>query len=72
VNLDDLGSIADIVGELASNPVYRAAFTARLEAGTVNPVLLERLINYARDQETAGHAMARQVLTAAGVSWEAV
>jgi hypothetical protein len=67
----ELDRMDDLAEELAKDSTYRAAFTARLEAGTINPMLLERLINYARDQQaTAGQAIARQVLTAAGISWE--
>lgn len=66
-------SIGEIVGFLIDDPEYRTAFTARLGARTVDPVIVERLIAYARArQATKGQAIARKVLTDAGVSWEAL
>jgi hypothetical protein len=62
-----------IVKRLAGDPAYRLALTERLAARTVGTEILDRLIVYARGrQSTMGHAMARKVLTDAGVSWEAL
>lgn len=66
-------SIGEIVRVLIDDSEYRTAFTVRLEARTVDPAIVERLIAYARArQATKGQAIARQVLTDAGVSWEAL
>ena len=63
----------DIIRSLLEDPNYVRALTAQLDARTADPQTVERLIAYARSREvTAGHAMARKVLTAAGISWEAV
>lgn len=62
-----------IVKRLAQDPVYRLALTERLAARTVDGRILDQLIIYARGrQSTMGQAMARKVLTDAGVSWEAL
>jgi hypothetical protein len=61
-----------VVKRLAQDPAYRLALTERLAARTVPTEILDRLIVYARGrQSTMGQAMARKVLTDAGVSWEA-
>jgi hypothetical protein len=61
-----------IVKRLAQDPAYRLALTEMLAARTVRTEILDRLIVYARGrQSTMGQAMARKVLTDAGVSWEA-
>ncbi len=66
-------AVGEILGFLIDDPEYRTAFAARLEARTVDPAIVERLIAYARDrQATKGQAIARKVLTDAGVSWEAL
>jgi hypothetical protein len=66
-------SFETIVKRLAHDPDYRLALTERLAARTVDGEILDRLIVYARGrQSTMGQAMARKVLTDAGVSWEAV
>ena len=65
-------SFAEMVRGLAEDTAYRDALTRRLQARTVDPELLDRLIAYARSRQTTmGQAMARKVLTDAGVSWEA-
>ena len=66
-------SFAEIVRALAEDLEFRQALTARLAARTVDADTLDRLIAYARSrQATMGQAMARKVLTDAGVSWEAL
>ena len=66
-------SFAEVVRALAEDPEYRLTLTAQLQARTVDAETMERLIAYARSRQTTmGHAMARKVLTDAGVSWEAV
>jgi hypothetical protein len=71
---DDRGrTFEEIVADLARDAGFRAAFTARLEARAVDPAVIDHLIQYARDrQATMSHAMARRVLTDAGISWEAL
>jgi hypothetical protein len=65
-------SFAEMVTGLADDPAYRDALTRRLQARTVDPVLVDQLVTYARSRQTTmGQAMARKVLTDAGVSWEA-
>jgi hypothetical protein len=66
------GSLADIIRALVDDPSYRAALTTRLAARALDERILDELISYARSRQTSmGHAMARKVLTDAGVSWEA-
>ncbi len=66
-------NLTDIVNALLSDPAFRATFTAQLEARTVDTATMQRLIAYARDRQvTSGKAMARKVLTEAGISWEAL
>ena len=66
-------SFADMTRALAADSEYRKTLTARLQARTVDPATMERLIAYARSRETTmGQAMARKVLTDAGVSWESL
>ena len=66
-------SFSEITRALAADPEYRKTLTARLQARSVDPETLERLIAYARNrQSTLGQAMARKVLTDAGVSWESL
>jgi hypothetical protein len=65
-------SFAEMIRALTEEPAYRDALTRRLQARSVDPMLLDRLVAYARSRQTTiGQAMARQVLTDAGVSWEA-
>jgi len=66
-------AFAEMVRSLIENPGYVQALTKQIEARTADVQLVQRLIAYARSREvTAGHAMARKVLTGAGVSWEAL
>ena len=66
-------TFADIAKALAEDPAYRQALTARLTGREVDAATLRQLIAYARSRQTTmGQAMARKVLTDAGVSWEAV
>lgn len=66
-------SFAEMIRALASDPAYRLALTASLASRTVDEALLNQLIAYARGRQTTlGQAMARRVLTDAGVSWEAL
>ena len=65
-------SFAEMVRALAEDPACRESLTRRLQARSVDPVLLDQLIAYARSRQTTmGQAMVRKVLTDAGVSWEA-
>lgn len=65
--------LGEIVGSLIDDAEYRTAFTARLGARTVDPAIVERLIAWARArQATKEQAIARKVLSDAGVSWEAL
>jgi len=62
-----------VLRHLNEDPTYRIVLTEQITGRTVDPDLLDRLIMYARSrQATIGQAMARQVLTDAGVSWEAL
>ena len=64
---------SEIARALAEDPAFRRDLTARLQARTVDADIMDRLIAYARSrQATTGQAMARKVLTDAGVSWEAL
>ena len=66
-------SVRDILRQLATDPEYRQAFTSDIAKRTVNHDTLNRLIACARNrQATPEAAMARKVLTDAGVSWEAL
>lgn len=66
-------SIVEIARALIEDPEYRRALTEQIEKRTADRALVQRLIAYARDrQATKGQAMARKVLTDAGVSWEAL
>lgn len=66
-------SFSAIVRALAEDPAFRRTFTERLTAREVDQPTVERLVAYARDrQATRGQAMARKVLTDAGVSWESL
>jgi hypothetical protein len=62
-----------VVKRLTQEPAYRLAFIEQLSARKVDGEILDRLIAYARGRQiTMGHAIARKVLTDAGVSWEAL
>jgi hypothetical protein len=66
-------SFSAIVRALGEDPEYRRTFTERLKARDVDQPTVERLVAYARDrQATRGQAIARKVLTDAGVSWESL
>ena len=66
-------SFPDIARALVEDPDYRRTLTEQLSARTVPEDILRQLIAYARSrQATMGEAMARKVLTDAGVSWEAL
>ena len=63
----------EIVRALATDPAYRLALTERLAALSIDDETLKALIAYARSRQTTiGQAMARKVLTDAGISWEAL
>jgi hypothetical protein len=65
--------IREVARRLTEDAEYRHVLTQQIEARTADQDLVRRLVAYARErQATSGHAVARQVLTAAGVSWEAV
>jgi len=66
-------SFAEITRALATDPAYLLALTERLAARTIDAETLQALITYARSRQTTmGQAMARKVLTDAGISWEAL
>jgi hypothetical protein len=66
-------SIVEIARALVEDPEYRRRLTEQIETRTADQALVQRLIAYARErQATKGQAMARKVLTEAGVSWEAL
>ena len=66
-------SFPDIARALVEEPDYRRTLTQQLSAQTVPEDILRRLIAYARGRQSSmGQAMARRVLTDAGVSWEAL
>ena len=55
------------------DPGYVKALTERIAARTEDPEVIERLVAYARSrQATKGQAIARRILTDAGVSWESL
>jgi len=71
--MNDETPFAAIVRRLADDPAYRVALTGQLAARTVDEETVQQLIAYARSRQTTmGQAMARKVLTDAGVSWEAL
>jgi hypothetical protein len=64
---------SEVVRRLVEDREYRSVVTREIETRTADQDLVRRLVAYARErQATTGHAVARQVLTAAGVSWEAL
>jgi hypothetical protein len=66
-------SMAEIARALVEDPAYVALLTARIAARTEDRDVIDRLIAYARSrQATRGQAIARRVLTDAGVSWESL
>jgi len=55
------------------DPGYVKALTERIAARTEDPEVIEKLVAYARSrQATKGQAIARRILTDAGVSWESL
>jgi uncharacterized membrane protein (DUF4010 family) len=65
-------TVAEVIRGLADDPAFRLELTKRLTERTIDEGILQQLIAYARSRQTTmGHAMARKVLTDAGVSWEA-
>jgi hypothetical protein len=66
-------SFAEVTRTLAADASYRETLTQQIATRSVDAELLRQLIAYARSrQSTMGTAMARRVLTDAGVSWEAL
>jgi hypothetical protein len=66
-----MADFSEIVRALVEDPEFLRTFTERMNARAVDQQTVERLIAYARDrQATRGQAVARKVLTDAGVSWE--
>ena len=66
-----MADFSEIVRALVEDPEFLRTFTERMSARAVDHQTVERLIAYARDrQATRGQAVARKVLTDAGVSWE--
>jgi hypothetical protein len=66
-------SIAEIARTLAEHPEYVIALTKRIAARTEDPIVIDRLVAYARERQiSSAHAIARRLLTDAGVSWEAI
>jgi hypothetical protein len=66
-------TFADMTRALADDAAFRETLTRQLAARSVDEDVLRQLIAYARSrQSTLGQAMARRVLTDAGVSWEAL
>ena len=71
--MSDAASFAELTRALANDPEYRQALTKQLAARSVDEETVRQLITYARNRQTTpGHAMARRVLTDAGISWEAL
>lgn len=66
-------TFVELTRALVDDPEYRQALTKDLAARTVDADTLRQLIAYARGRQTTmGQAVARRVLTDAGVSWEAL
>ena len=66
-------SFAEIARGIEQDPEYRQALTRQLASRTIDEDTLRQLIAYARSRQTTrGQALARRVLTEAGVSWEAL
>ena len=66
-------TVSEILSALVTDPGFRAEFTAQLEARSVDAATTDRLIAFARSRQVSSeHAMARRVLTDAGISWEAL
>ena len=70
--MSDAALFAGLTRGLVDDPEFRRKLTEELAARTVDEELLRQLIAYARSRQTTmAQAMARKVLTDAGVSWEA-
>jgi hypothetical protein len=66
-------SMAEIARALVEDPAYVASLTERIASRTEDSAVIERLVAYARSRQvTRGQAIARRVLTDAGVSWESL
>jgi hypothetical protein len=66
-------SMAEIARALVEDPAYVASLTERIKARTEDRDVIDRLVAYARSRQvTRGQAIARRVLTDAGVSWESL
>jgi hypothetical protein len=66
-------ALGELIRALTTDSAYRLALTERLAARTIDDETVQALIAYARSRQTTmGQAMARKVLTDAGVSWEAL
>ncbi len=66
-------SFAEIARAIVQDPEYRQALTRQLASRTIDEDTLRQLIAYARSRQTTrGQALARRMLTEAGVSWEAL
>ena len=71
--MEKQGSFSEMIRSLIEDVSSAKALTRQIEARTADPQLVERLIAYARQREVSpGHALVRKMLTAAGVSWEAL
>ncbi|MGH9141465.1 MAG: hypothetical protein ACRD2I_10015 [Vicinamibacterales bacterium] len=70
--MSDQLAFSAIVRLLAEDSTYRRTLVEQAAARTIDQETLRQLIAYARTRQTTlGQAMARKVLTDAGVSWEA-
>jgi hypothetical protein len=68
-----VASIAGITRALVEDPEFAKALTGRIAARTEDAAVIDALVAYARSrQATKGQALARKVLTDAGVSWESL
>jgi hypothetical protein len=72
MGMSDVVPIRELARRLSEDAEYRRLLTQQIEARAADQDLIRRLVAYARErQATTGHAVTRQVLTDAGVSWEA-
>ena len=66
-------NLPEMIRAITADPDYRRALPLRLQARSVDEDTMRQLIAYARSRQTTmGQAMARKILTDAGVSWEAL
>ncbi len=71
--MNDQLPFPEIVRLLGEDATYRRTLVEQVAARTIDQETLRQLIAYARSrQATVGQALARNVLTDAGVSWEAL